>query len=69
MLIDRARAARAFAAYVRPYNSADPKVALKISHTYRVAALCERIAPQPGAAAAGCGPGLAVRAAARCRPL
>ena len=44
MLIDRARAARAFAAYVRPYNSADPKVALKISHTYRVAALCERIA-------------------------
>ena len=44
MKIDRRRATTAFAAYVRPYNSRDPKVRLKIEHTYRVAALCERIA-------------------------
>ena len=44
MTIDRARALRAFADYVRPYNAADPKVKLKIDHTYRVAALCDRIA-------------------------
>lgn len=44
MLIDRAAVCAAFAAYVRPYNADDPKVRLKIDHTYRVAALCERIA-------------------------
>lgn len=44
MIIDRARALAAFAAYVRPYDAKDPKVRLKIDHTYRVAALCERIA-------------------------
>lgn len=48
MTIDRARALRAFAAYVRPYNAADPKVRLKIEHTERVAALCERIARSEG---------------------
>ena len=44
MKIDRARAQRAFADYAAHYNTADPKVKLKIDHTYRVAALCERIA-------------------------
>ena len=44
MSFDRTRARRAFAAYAAHYNADDPKVALKISHTYRVAALCERIA-------------------------
>ncbi len=44
MKIDRARAQRAFAAYAAHYNAADPKVKLKIDHTYRVAALCDRIA-------------------------
>lgn len=44
MSFDRNRARRAFAAYAAHYNADDPKVALKISHTYRVAALCERIA-------------------------
>ena len=44
MKIDRTRALGAFAAYVRPYDAADPKVRLKIEHTYRVAELCERIA-------------------------
>ena len=42
--LDRGRAAAAFAAYSARYNTADPKVRLKIDHTYRVAALCERIA-------------------------
>ena len=44
MKIDRARAQRAFADYAAHYNTADPKVKLKIDHTYRVAALCGRIA-------------------------
>ena len=44
MKIDRARAQRAFADYAAHYNTADPKVKLKIDHTYRVAALCSRIA-------------------------
>lgn len=48
MTIDRQRALAAFAAYVRPYDAQDPKVRLKIEHTYRVAALCERIAGSLG---------------------
>ncbi len=44
MEIDRSAARRAFAAYVRAYDLRNPKIALKIAHTYRVAALCETIA-------------------------
>lgn len=44
MTLDRCRARQAFAAYAAHYNAEDPKVKLKIDHTYRVAALCERIA-------------------------
>lgn len=44
MVLDRNRARRAFAEYVRAYDPTDPKVRLKIDHTYRVAALCEQIA-------------------------
>ena len=44
MTLDRPHARQAFAAYTSHYNAADPKVKLKIDHTYRVAALCERIA-------------------------
>lgn len=44
MLLDRQRALQAFAAYAAHYNAQDPKVKLKIDHTYRVAALCDRIA-------------------------
>lgn len=44
MFLDRSRALRAFAGYAAGYNSADPKIKLKIDHTYRVAALCQRIA-------------------------
>ena len=42
--IDRAGVTRAFDRYVSGYDRADPKIDLKIDHTYRVAALCERIA-------------------------
>ena len=44
MPLDRRRARQAFAAYAARYDADDPKVKLKIDHTYRVAALCERIA-------------------------
>lgn len=44
MSLDRRRALQAFAGYAAGYNAADPKIKLKIDHTYRVAALCERIA-------------------------
>lgn len=44
MKIDRARAQKAFADYAAHYNADDPKVKLKIDHTYRVAALCDCIA-------------------------
>ena len=35
---------QAFASYSDKYNSSDPKIRLKINHTYRVADLCDRIA-------------------------
>lgn len=44
MILDRRRALRAFADYTRAYDPTDPKVRLKIEHTYRVAGLCEQIA-------------------------
>ena len=48
MPLDRRRALDAFAAYAARYNDKDPKVRLKIDHTYRVAALCGRIARAQG---------------------
>lgn len=42
--INREKASKAFADYVVNYNAEDEKVKLKIDHTYRVAALCEKIA-------------------------
>ena len=68
MPLDRRRARQAFADYAAQYDARDPKVKLKIDHTYRVAALCERIAASLDLPPAE-GPGLAVRPAARCRPL
>ncbi len=44
MSIDRKRVREAFAAYTRNYDPEDPKIALKIAHTYRVAEFCEDIA-------------------------
>ena len=48
MNLDRRRAQQAFAAYAAHYNAEDPKVKLKIDHTYRVAALCDRTAGLTG---------------------
>ncbi len=43
--MDRQRALDRFAAYVANYDPTNPRIALKIAHTYRVADLSERIAP------------------------
>ncbi|MBO4899092.1 MAG: HD domain-containing protein [Lachnospiraceae bacterium] len=42
--IDRDTVKQAFASYSDKYDSSDPKIKLKIDHTYRVASLCDRIA-------------------------
>lgn len=44
MSFNRKKALRAFDEYVRAYDPSNPRIALKIAHTYRVADLCERIA-------------------------
>ena len=43
-MVDREIVKRAFVAYTANYNVDDPKIRLKIDHTYRVAGLCEDIA-------------------------
>lgn len=43
--IDRTRARDAFLQYVDDYDASNPRIALKIAHTLRVAELCDRIAP------------------------
>ena len=43
-MIDRKKVLDEFAAYTNEYDAANPKIKLKIDHTYRVASLCERIA-------------------------
>jgi putative nucleotidyltransferase with HDIG domain len=48
--IDRARARAAFGAYVAPYDAANPRIALKVDHTLRVADLCDRVAASLGLA-------------------
>lgn len=40
----RLKVKQVFANYVAAYDPTNPKIALKIAHTYRVADLCERIA-------------------------
>ena len=44
MKIDRKTVREQFAAYTRNYDPTNPKIALKIAHTYRVADNCEKIA-------------------------
>jgi putative nucleotidyltransferase with HDIG domain len=44
MNVDRDRALKAFLAYVEPYDSTNPRIALKVAHTLRVAALTDEIA-------------------------
>lgn len=48
MNINRENVREQFAAYTRKYDSNDPKIALKIRHTYRVADHCEEIARSLG---------------------
>ena len=48
LIIDKKKVMDTFADYVKAYNAEDPKIKLKIEHTYRVAALCERIARSEG---------------------
>ena len=48
MMIDRQRVKGAFAEYTSHYDATDKKIKLKIDHTYRVAALCDRIARSLG---------------------
>ena len=48
MHIDRTRAEDAFAAYVAAYDASNPRISLKVDHTLRVAALCDRIARSIG---------------------
>jgi len=47
-MIDRKWVREQFASYTRNYDPTDPKIALKIAHTYRVADFCERIAKSIG---------------------
>ena len=46
--IDRAKARAAFDAYVAPYDARNPRMALKIEHTLRVAELAEEVARAQG---------------------
>ncbi len=48
MTFDRQSVKETFAAYTRGYDPEDPKIALKIAHTYRVADNCEKIARSIG---------------------
>ena len=51
--IDRRRAQEAFDCYVAAYDATNPRIALKVEHTLRVAELCERIAREAGFTPAG----------------
>lgn len=52
MQVDRDRALRSFNDYVAAYDAKNPRIALKVAHTLRVASLCDRIAlAQPALAA------------------
>ncbi len=42
--IDRTRAARAFKTYTDAYDATNPRIALKIEHTYHVAEACDAVA-------------------------
>ena len=44
LIIDYEYVKKTFANYVTDYDPQNPKVALKIAHTYRVAELCKLIA-------------------------
>ena len=46
--IDRTRAARAFKTYTDAYDATNPRIALKIEHTYHVARVCDAVAREQG---------------------
>ena len=46
--IDRARASEAFKTYTDAYDAANPRIALKIEHTYHVAETCDAVAREQG---------------------
>ncbi len=46
MLVDRNSVRNAFASYVSNYDPSNPRIALKIAHTHRVANLCDHVAPK-----------------------
>lgn len=46
--IDRTRALEAFNGYVAPYDADNPRIALKVAHTLRVADVCDAIARDEG---------------------
>lgn len=48
MIVDRAKARKAFEAYVMDYDVTNEKIRLKIEHTCRVCELCEKIAENAG---------------------
>ena len=47
-MVNRQRVKDAFAEYTSQYDNSDGKIKLKVDHTYRVAALCGRIAQSLG---------------------
>lgn len=54
MTIDRTHICRVFAAYAARYDDTNPKIRLKIDHTYRVAALCDEISQSLALSSADC---------------
>lgn len=42
--IDRTTAVAAFKTYTDAYDAANPRIALKIEHTYHVAEVCDAVA-------------------------
>jgi len=48
MKVEKQKVIKRFQLYVENYDATDPKTALKIHHTYRVAGLCEQIARSEG---------------------
>ena len=46
--IDRSRATAAFKRYTDAYDAANPRIALKIEHTYHVAEACDAVAREQG---------------------
>ena len=46
--IDRTRALAAFKDYTDAYDATNPRIALKVEHTYHVAEACDAVAREQG---------------------